>query len=570
MGFAQEIKDFLGASQSVMKTLGDSEYKRQLSKNADLQGQKLKQDMDDPLKTERQKAEIAAIRARTANSGASTNLAAKRGAIYDEQLRQLKKAGEPQEDPIAAAIPMGGGRLQPAPVEEEPVAAYADGGLVEDEPDLEPDADEDDVPAPAIGAAPTDVSAQSRSRISQDAGYDAVNAGLKYGVQALGPAGVPTPQRRQRMQALSRGAGAAPLADMQQIFKKIDPNGEMGDSERNLAALSAVYQYKLRAGDPQGAQRAAFTMLQHYRLASQRYAAIAAAAAEHGDIDGAAKAAMKAYANIPDGKDFKIAKTPDGQLRYTMTDEKTGKTLGQGIASPQQLAAAAMGVATKGFDQFLLNAAGERAAAPKGGTSQGNRAPRQSDLKEIKAGIDQTVDDFAGEAKITDKTQISALKNSSYHIAQENPGLAPDEAFTAARTLITAPKDAFKIARDEDSGKNRVMFGESGREVTLSDAELRPIMVLRGKAEKARQAEADKGKGEKSYTDMAIDAGKGAGKAISDDVDKVEPTLRRMVGDETVERGKSAVRSVGRAIGDAVDWVKDDLSKPPIWDSRGK
>jgi hypothetical protein len=579
VSFAQEIKDFLGASQSVMKTLGDSEYKRQLSKYTETQNAKMQADMNDPLKDERQKAEIDAIRARAANSRASTGLVAKRGALYDAQLKQL--TAPPPEDPVAASIPTGKGRpaLQPA-IPAEPVQEFADGGLVDEDDDP---TDEDDMPAPAIDTparAPTDVSAQSRTRISPDAGYDAVNAGLKYGVQALGQTGVPTTQRRQRLQAITRGAGAAPLADMQQIFKKIDPNGEMGDSERNIAALSAVYQYKLRAGDPQGAQRAAFTMLQHYRLASQRYAAIAAAAAEHGDVDGAAKAAMKAYANIPDGKDLKITKAPDGRLQYSMIDEKTGKTIQQGIATPQQLAAAAMGVATKGFDQFLLAAAGERAAASREGTSQGNRAPSQRDLKEIKSGIDMHAEEFFDglkkEGKPATAAEATALKNSAFHIAQENPRLAANEAFEAARTFITAPEPkkgesgAFKIVRDEDTGKNRIMFGDTGREITLSDAELRPLIVLRGKAMKERAEATEKGKGEKSYTDMAIDAGKAVGKMVSDDLDKAEPTLRRAIGDETVERGKSAIRTVGRAIGDAYDWVKEDLSKPPIWDSRGK
>lgn len=506
MGFAQEIKDFLSASQSVMKTMGDSEYKRQLSKQSEMTTKKMEADLNDPLKEERQKAEIAAIKARTANSYSAIN----------QRNLQNKALANPPEDATAATIggPAPRYGLTPA-IPTEPVQQFADGGLVDEGSDPN---NEDDIPAPAMGA--TDVSA--RSRISHDAGYDAVNAGLKYGVQALGAAGVPTPQRRQRMQALARGAGAAPLADMQQIFKKIDPQGAMGDSERNLAALSAVYQYKLRAGDPQGAQRAAFTMLQHYRLASQRYAAIAAAAAEHGDVDGAAKAAMKAYANIPDGKDFKIKKTADGQLQYTLTDEKTGKTVGQGIASPQQLAAAAMGVATKGFDQFLLSAAGERAAGQKGATSPGNKAPRQTDLKAIKEGVDQHVDDFAEQAKITDKAQMTALKNSSYHIAQENPGLAPSEAFDAARTFITAPEPkkgeqgAFKIARDEDAKTNRIMFGETGREITLSDAELRPLMVLRGKAIKEREAEAKSKEGQKSYGDYARDAGGAIGNIASD------------------------------------------------------
>jgi hypothetical protein len=162
--------------------------------------------------------------------------------------------------------------------------------------------------------------------------------------------------------SLASAATCVTPAEMYAIRKRIDPRIELGEDQRNIAALSAVYQSKLKQGDAQGAQQAAFSILQNYRLASQRYAAISAAA-EMGTMDATAKAAMKAYANIPYGKDFKIWKSSEGQLKYSITDEKAGKTISQDIASPQQMAAAAMGVATKGFEDFLLQQAGTTASA---------------------------------------------------------------------------------------------------------------------------------------------------------------------------------------------------------------
>ena len=156
---------------------------------------------------------------------------------------------------------------------------------------------------------------------------------------------------------LASAATCVTPAEMDAIRKKVDPQNELGDDQRNIAAFSAVYQYKLRQGDPQGAQRAAFSLLQNYRLASQRYAAISDAA-KTGSIDARAKAAMKAYANISDGKDFKIWKAHDGQLNYSFADDKTGKTITQEVTSPQQFASAAMSVPTKGFEEFLLQQAG--------------------------------------------------------------------------------------------------------------------------------------------------------------------------------------------------------------------
>jgi hypothetical protein len=162
--------------------------------------------------------------------------------------------------------------------------------------------------------------------------------------------------------SLAPAATCVTPAEMDAIRKKVDPHNELGEDQRNIASLSAVYQYKLRQGDPQGAQRAAFSLLQNYRLASQRYAVISDAA-KTGTIDARAKAAMKAYANISDGKDFKIWKAPDGQLNCSFADDKTGKTITQEVTSPPQFAAAAMSIATKGFEDFLLQQAGTTAGA---------------------------------------------------------------------------------------------------------------------------------------------------------------------------------------------------------------
>ncbi len=547
MSFGQEIKDFLGAAQSTYKALDDAQYSK--IKRAYLQAQtdelssptrkaqqeanlaqtqestrKLKLENDDPLRDETTKATNALRREQAGYYGARARaLTAPPSA---PQTPIADSIGAPPARPALTAPPAIGPQsaLEPDQDDIQPTSFAAAGGLVEDD-----DEDDDALPAPVPAVGPTDVSAQSRPKISQDAAHDAVIAGLKYGASQVGSAGVPTPQRQQRLQALAQGAGAASPEEMAAIYKKIDPNNEMGDSERSLAALSAVYQYKLRAGDGAGAQRAAFNMLQHYRLASQRYAAIAVAAAEHGDIDGAAKAAMKAYANIPDGKDFKLAKTPDGRLSYSFTDEKTGKVINQGIASPQQLAAAAMGVATKGFDTFLFDAAGQRHAAKGavGGEKGGPPKPTEAaDLRDaISSQVDKLVSGSKDKSKITD-SEISAMNNVAYHISRSND-VTPEEATTAALSFIKAPErkkdkdgkgggiEGVEIKRDEDTGKNVLSFAETGRDITLSDAELRPLMVLRGKALKERTDAEAKPKG-KSYGEYASEAGQAIGNVAGD------------------------------------------------------
>jgi len=166
---------------------------------------------------------------------------------------------------------------------------------------------------------------------------------------------------------------------MQAVYNKIDPKRQLSDSERNISALGAIWQYKMSKNDTSGAAQAAYDLVQHIRLASQLYAAISEAAIKHRDDPDALRAALKKYASVPDGRDMKVEQTPEGQLRYSyVVDQQTGKVIQGGLATPQQLAAQAMNVATKGFDQFLDQMA---ASAPSINGSRGvlctNTAPRK-------------------------------------------------------------------------------------------------------------------------------------------------------------------------------------------------
>lgn len=606
MSFAAEVKDFLGAAQSTYKALDDAQYSKLKRAYMQAQTDKLNSDLNDPTIKAQRQATLEHTRASTAKLNDDLNDKETRDAtnVYRRSAAALNtsRAGyfdrlgrpqEPQEDPIAAGIatpparavrPAIGGDPTPVPaqptvgpqsnlLDEKPeegmessqfaatggmVQGFADGGMV-DEDDDDPN-DEDDVvtPAPAIG--PTDVSAQSRQPagkgISKDAAHDAVVAGLKYGAEQMGASGVPTAVRQQRMGALSRGAGAAPLADMNAIYKKIDPNNEMGESERNINAMSAVYQYKLRAGDAQGAQRAAFMMLQHYRMASQRYAAISAAAAEHGDVDGAAKAAMKAYANIPDGKDLKITKTDKG-LQYSFTDEQTGKVVAQGIASPEELASAAMGVATKGFDQFLLSAAGERHAA-KGAV--GAKAPRESDKKSAIGAIDDAYEKSfpaKGDQPALNPDTERTIKGNAYRVYQSNPGITHAEALDVVKRLSLPnaknPEETGFAAKQLEDGQGYAVKIGKNAPVRVSEQDFDAMASVR--AEKLETLKKTIKAGDKpgllGETMGAI------GDYASDEWGRFKRDASNLADKypETTARLKSAGGAIGRAASDAYDAV---------------
>jgi hypothetical protein len=73
--------------------------------------------------------------------------------------------------------------------------------------------------------------------------------------------------------SVAQTRGLSP-AEMNAARKAVDPDGKYTDGERNIAALGAVYQYWMNKDEPEKAQIVAGQMLQHYRSARQRYAAI--------------------------------------------------------------------------------------------------------------------------------------------------------------------------------------------------------------------------------------------------------------------------------------------------------
>jgi hypothetical protein len=582
VSFGKEVKDFLGAATSTYKTLSDADYNKLKGKYLQAQIDNMPDEEDDANSKEHARLQNQALRNNNALQG-------QRSALLGAQI----KSYEPQPPPAFPVPPAGpGARAVQAGGDymaddgSVPAVGYANGGVVQEtlpmqqaqprgpvagaiptgSADPQDDEDDEDDEDDNVTPVATDISARRRTP-NYDAGIDAVHQGLIHNVQRFGlhtRSGVQDAQRQRAVQLYAQGYGAVPPEVMQEVYKKVDPDGTMTDGERNIAALGAVWKDKIARNDLAGAREAAADMLQHYKIMSQRYAAIAAAAVHHGDIDGAAKAAMAAYGQIPDGKDLHVVKTPDGQLAYQFKDIKTGNVLQRGIASPDQLAGAAMNVATKGFEPLLMQAAGERAAPPPKG-AVGDKAMKPRDATEIRKGIDKHADDQFDSLKdsganVTD-TEKQALKNGAFHIAQLNPSLAPSEAFDAAKTFITAPEPkkgadkAFTIERDEDTGKNTVTFGDTGRAITLSDAELRPLMALRGKAIKERTDTEKAGEGKKSV-------GEKVDKLAKDSYDAVTgpggPTEAIGVTASAAGRG---IKRAAQAVGDVVinPYVTRDL-----------
>lgn len=587
MGFGQEIKDFLTAykqGEAIETARTDREYKKALQ---DALVKKTARDNDPDTLAQadaKAKAELQLLRARTGAVGASTALTRSRQKALDAAAGVAPGAGPPSLTE--------GMVIQPQTIvnpDDAPVQHFADGGFVEDDEDL--DTGEDIVPTPAVGGAsgPTDVSARSRntgslSGIAPQLIHDAVKGGLSYGANQMGLSqqrGVGTAAQKQKALDWQRGFGAIPPQELDAVKKAVDPEGKMTEAQRNMMALGQVYQFQLNKGNPEGAQRAAFQVLQAYRLDAQRYASIAAHAAENGDLNTAAQAAVKAYANIPDGRDIAVFKDEDGKLNFSYTDAATGKTIVKGLLTPQQLAAQATGIAAGGFDKLILQAAGQRAeeaAKGRGGTG----APKASDQAKILEGVEGAVGKLTEQAE-KDKKPITpestkALTGAAYRIQQANSHLTPDEAVSAARDIIgNTDKDAFKVEKGED-GTNTVTFGGKSAvgdrmRLKLSDEALEPLIAMRGVALAAAKKKKDEG--DKPGTDwkgIATSAGEAiggiagdAGKALGAVGEAAAGAVKRSGVGEYLDRSTIRPRE---AIGRAYDTIKNPgdvpATEPPL------
>jgi hypothetical protein len=324
--------------------------------------------------------------------------------------------------------------------------------------------------------------------------------------------------------------------------KAVDPENKLTDSQRNMAALGSVYQFWQNKGEPDKATKVAGQMLQHYRAASERYAAIAAHAAQSGDTDLATKAAMKAYANVPDGKDLQLFKDDDGNLNYSYTDD-SGKTIAKGIATPQQLASSAMGLASGGFDKALMSAAGQREEVAKAGKTQ-SAADRTKELAlpddTIEAAKKKWSDAPENKGKPVDESYWGDLKDATTHVLQQNPKATPHEALNAAMELTTPSKadpekSSFKVTPNEDTGDYSVKLS-SGLKIKLSNDQLETVLNARAARVKAATDKIDadmQASDQPTGTDKAVGAVKDIGRGVAG-----------AVGDTLVGKGAKAVAGV--------------------------
>ncbi|MGE0677752.1 hypothetical protein [Pseudolabrys sp.] len=429
---------------------------------------------------------------------------ATRDAIRERAIDEMRAAGDTGKGYAAGGVVEGGQDATPAQEDLEPE------DYVPDEEDVDTGDDE--------GTEDAGTGDQSEARgFSMLAANDAVRDGLLYGVKSVqgsetksaipeGTTDLSAQSRRSRYASVARGAGAASPSEIAAIKKAIDPEGKMPEGERNMAALGGIYQYYMNKGDPEKAQKAAFHMLQYYRQASQRYGAIAHAAAEAGDMDGATKAALNAYANIPDGRDLRVVKNSDGTLGYRMVDGLDGSTVAEGvIKSPQEIGALAMKAATDGFDQFITEAAGQRYTAPKdgkgkkgAGATSGKMTDRIKAGEEVGGAYDQAPDAYKfGES-------ADAGKDIASNIFRTND-ISQKDALSVTAKMVD-PNEKVMVRKMED-GSGVVRLSD-GREVMVPKNAFLQAVAIRGKALANKKATADTSERDKKLAEQDAAASK--------------------------------------------------------------
>jgi|GEM_PF-4514791 len=269
-----------------------------------------------------------------------------------EQWAERKAGGGRR--PRAAINAARGGLVEPVGVlpEEEEEVQVAEVALPEEAPMPTPRPEYD-------GGMEGD--AEEPTDDPWELGRRAVRDGMKVAMQKVGidqETAIDDPNAAEIRNRYIRGYGAAPEQMMRQVIDKIDPERKMSPAERNMMAMGTVYRFYMDNGEVEKAKEAAMSMVQYYRRASQQFLALGQAAAEEGDLDKAAMAAVAAYANVPNGRDMSIEKDDNGNFVVSVTDAKTGKRINRKVMPPREFAAAAMQFNPTTFDEEILNAAG--------------------------------------------------------------------------------------------------------------------------------------------------------------------------------------------------------------------
>jgi hypothetical protein len=251
-------------------------------------------------------------------------------------------------------------------------------------------------------------------------------------------------------------------------------------------------------------------------MASDRYRALATAAAQHGDIDGTLKMTLKSYANVPDGQEMKLDKLDDGRIQLTRTDQQSGKVTQQVIATPDQILSYASKGAFPSFDQLVVASAADRAQIkkPKGvvpgykpkdmnavdesmgtETDNGSKAELQKQASSLGLSADETT------------SQVGELKSMAVQLRAPgvNANMNNGDALKTVMEL-TRPGDKKFTYTKTDAGDAVKVKLSNGATVTIPDELMPRLAKLRAAYVAAAAKTAEANKASAARTQQNVDA----------------------------------------------------------------
>jgi len=199
--------------------------------------------------------------------------------------------------------------------------------------------------------------------------YDATRDGLTFAANTMGltqDTAVPDPNQEAATRDYLTGNNAPDpklVKSAQDIV--LDAMGgkeNLSPAAVNLLTLGATYDVYSDIYGPgsEEAKKVAADILMSYRQSFSRWTAVAQAAAEDGNMDGAVEAAVKAYAFVPDGNEVDVNKKGD-DFELVVKNIETGETTTKQLVPPNELYAMIMGFGPADFDNAIMAAAGQKA-----------------------------------------------------------------------------------------------------------------------------------------------------------------------------------------------------------------
>lgn len=367
MSFAAEMKDFVSAWTSVSE-IGNNKKRLDLQRE---EIENLKTYRDAALALDREQLELS-----KKNSDRNYALASKRNAdVADaaeakkmnavfEGISGLEESNfDWDQEGAAEAIPTE----EPAFRRGGLVARAAEGGLIEEDPDLpfvdpqnpyvdpemnrrarEAQAIPVDAPAapqeqPGYDAMGNATGAQEEPEIDS-AAAESVSNSAAAAIADAAPALVEDTNRPQTAVGpgseeepmdIATNKGGLSMDEYKELIATIDPNDSIPAYLKSATVLATTHRYFMENGQPEKAQRVAKGILVLNKQMTQTLGALAQNAMEEGNIPEAAQLVSDAANQFPTGHQFKVTPGEDGNMTYTVM--KNGKEAGSGALTTEQL-----------------------------------------------------------------------------------------------------------------------------------------------------------------------------------------------------------------------------------------